>query len=52
MFENKLANLVGRGFLGAHLQYLKELLFIAIKRSNRNSIKTVLDFLLGWDMAI
>lgn len=47
MFENKLANLVGKGFLSAHLEYLKELLFIAIKRSSRNVIKTILDFLLG-----
>lgn len=52
MFENKLASPVDRGFLSPCLKYLEELLVIAIKRSNRNVIKTVLGHLLGWNMAI
>lgn len=52
MFENELSNLFGKRFLSARLEHLKELLFIAIKRSNRNFIKAVIYFLLGWNMAI
>lgn len=47
MFENKFCSVVGEGHLKAHLQYLKTLLLTAIRRSNENFIKTVLDFLLS-----
>lgn len=47
IFENKYCSLVSEGHLKAHLEYLKMLLLTAIRRSNENFIKTVLDFLLG-----
>lgn len=52
MFENKLASPVGTEFLSPRLEYLKELLVIAVKRSDRNVIKTVLDHPLGWNTTI
>lgn len=50
--ENKCTDVVGEQFLHAHLEHLKVLLFIAIRKKNESFIKSVLDFLLGWNTAI
>lgn len=52
MFENKYTDVVGEQFLSAHLEHLKALLFTAIRRKNESFVKSVLDFLLGWNTAI